>query len=253
MVSLLFSSNSVLVYVPALSSPEIGETPHRKGQRGGFRKIGVPTETSGPSTGLRLRVLSSASNVSLYTSTLYFSPFFLLFLFSLSRRISRIMYRIEYATETDGPGLAKINVESFQGRRSLGECFPEASQTRLQEYKAVVAMKHLANPNMHVLKIHDPASGELVAYTRWRLPSSFDLSVVPLTEQAALYAKDPVPYAPRPMNEDVFHAFKKLLEESRRRYTTEDDMRKWAPGVCPSGPFAISRALTHNYPQSSIS
>ncbi|KAJ5780096.1 Acyl-CoA N-acyltransferase [Penicillium paradoxum] len=131
---------------------------------------------------------------------------------------------IQYATEADGPGLAKINVQSFLGRRLLEEVFPGTSQARMQEYKGIVAMKHLATPNTHVLKIHDPASGELVAYSRWHLPDSFGQSLVPLSDQAALFAKDPLPYAPQPMNEEIFRAFKKLLEDSRKRYTTENDM-----------------------------
>ncbi|KAJ5463865.1 Acyl-CoA N-acyltransferase [Penicillium sp. IBT 31633x] len=134
------------------------------------------------------------------------------------------MHLIEYATEADGPELAKINVQSFQDRRLLGEVFPEASVARLQEYKAIVGMKHLANPNMHVLKIQDPASGELVTYSRWHLPASFGESLVTLSDQAATFAKDPLSYAPQPMNEGVLKAFKTLLEDSRKRYTTENDM-----------------------------
>lgn len=137
------------------------------------------------------------------------------------------MHLIEYATEADGPELAKINVQSFQDRRLLGEVFPEASVARLQEYKAIVGMKHLANPNMHVLKIQDPASGELVTYSRWHLPASFGESLVTLSDQAATFAKDPLSYAPQPMNEGVLKAFKTLLEDSRKRYTTENDMSKW--------------------------
>ncbi|KAJ5200903.1 hypothetical protein N7449_005706 [Penicillium cf. viridicatum] len=135
-----------------------------------------------------------------------------------------IMDLIKYATEADGPGLAKVNVQSFQGRRLLEELFPEASLTRMQEYKIVVGMKHLANPKMHVLKIHDPVSGELATYSRWQFPASFGPSLVTLSEKAVLLAKDPIPHAPRPMNEEVFNAFKKLLEDGRKRYTTENDI-----------------------------
>lgn len=145
---------------------------------------------------------------------------------------------IRYATETDGPGLAKVNVQSFQGRRLLEELFPEASLTRMQEYKIVVGMKHLANPNMHVLKIHDPVSGELATYSRWQFPTSFGPSLVTLSEKAAWLAKDPIPHAPKPMNEEVFNAFKKLLEDGRKRYTTENDISKWPPH-----PFIPSKGI----------
>ncbi|CAG8897191.1 unnamed protein product [Penicillium egyptiacum] len=136
---------------------------------------------------------------------------------------------IKYATEADGPGLAKVNVQSFQGRRHFEEVFPGATLSRMQEYKIVVGMKHLANPNMHVLKIHDPVSGELATYSRWQFPASFGPSLVTLSEKAAFFAKDTIPHAPRPMNEGVFNAFKKLLEDSRKRYTTENDISKWPP------------------------
>lgn len=157
---------------------------------------------------------------------------------------------IKYATELDGPGLAKVNVQSFQGRRLLEELFPAASLTRMQEYKIVVGMKHLANPNMHVLKIHDPVSGELATYSRWQFPASFGPSLVTLSEKAALWAKDPIPHAPRPMNEEVFNAFKKLLEDGRKRYTTENDISKWPPhpfptrGFCSNGSSVLDLLAT---------
>ncbi|KAF3015417.1 hypothetical protein E8E15_002082 [Penicillium rubens] len=131
---------------------------------------------------------------------------------------------IKYATEPDGPALAKVNVQSFQGRRYLQEVFPGTTLSRVQEYKIVVGMKHLANPNMHVLKIHDPVSGELATYSRWQFPASFGPSLVPLSEKAVFLAKDSIPHAPQQMNKGVFNGFKKLLEESRKRYTTENDI-----------------------------
>lgn len=144
---------------------------------------------------------------------------------------------IKYATESDGPGLAKVNVQSFQGRRYLQEVFPGATLSRVQEYKIVVGMKHLANPNMHVLKIHDPVSGELATYSRWQFPASFGPSLVPLSEKAAFLAKDPIPHAPQQMNKGVFSAFKRLLEDSRKRYTTENDISKWPPNSRHGGGF----------------
>jgi len=135
------------------------------------------------------------------------------------------MHLIQYATEADGPALGKVNVQSFQARFALRAIFPESSQTVLQEYKTHVGMKHLANPNMHVLKIHNP-DGELVAYGRWQLPDSFGQSQVTLSEKASLAAKDPLVYAPKPMNEKVYKVFKKILEDARKQYTGEDDIRE---------------------------
>ncbi|KAJ5319756.1 hypothetical protein PENANT_c026G03535 [Penicillium antarcticum] len=136
------------------------------------------------------------------------------------------MHLIQYAVEADGPGLAQVNVESFQGRHLLARMFPTASVPRMVEYKAKVGMKHLANPNMHVLKIHDEASGELVAYSRWMIPEAlgYGPTVPTLSEQAMEFAKDPVQYAPQPMREDIFNAFKQILENARKRYTTEKDI-----------------------------
>jgi hypothetical protein len=134
-------------------------------------------------------------------------------------------YNIEYATEADGPALARINVESFQGRGLLNNVFPEASEARLQEYKAVYAMKHLANPQMHVLKIADPTSGEIIAYARWLIPTTVLPTSQPgLSEQAQSFAQDPTRFWPMPMNEALFAEFRRLLEKSREKHTTDEDM-----------------------------
>jgi hypothetical protein len=60
------------------------------------------------------------------------------------------------------------------------------------------------DPNMHVLKIHDPVSGELATYSRWQFPASFGPSLVPLSEKAVFLAKDSIPHAPQQMNKGVF-------------------------------------------------
>ena len=134
-------------------------------------------------------------------------------------------YQIEYATEADGPGLARINVESFQGRGLLNNVFPEASEAELQEYKTIYAMKHLANPQMHVLKITDPTSGEIVSYARWLIPATVDSPSRPaLSEQAQAFAQDPTRFSPQPMNEALYTEFRKLLERSREKLATDDDM-----------------------------
>lgn len=137
-------------------------------------------------------------------------------------------YCIEYAAEADAPALAHINTLSFRHRGFLGNVFPEASQATLEGYKSVYTMKHLANPQMHVLKIADPASGEVVGYGRWLIPESlgFGSSVPVLGEQAMAAARDPTALAPRPMNESLYAAFRGLLEESRRKHATERDMSR---------------------------
>ncbi|CAG8947480.1 unnamed protein product [Penicillium salamii] len=151
------------------------------------------------------------------------------------------MHLIRYATEADGPAFAKVNVQSFQDRLLLHQIFPGSSQTLLQEYKIHVGMKHLANPSMHVLKIHSD-DGELVTYSRWQLPASFGPSQVPLSDQGVLSAKDPVAFAPQPMNNKAFDAFKQILEDGRKRYTTEDDIGT-VPRSTPHLQFADSPVL----------
>ncbi|KAJ5974624.1 hypothetical protein N7481_011834 [Penicillium waksmanii] len=133
--------------------------------------------------------------------------------------------QIEYATEADGPGLANVNIISFRHQGLLQEVFPEASDERLGEYKAVYSMKHLANPEMHVLKLVDPASGDIIGYSRWHIPKALVGETLPvLSEKAQEAARDFKALAPRPMNEAMYAAFRQLLETSRKRFTTEQDM-----------------------------
>ena len=135
--------------------------------------------------------------------------------------------QIEYATEADGPGLARINVVSFQSQGLLPLVFPGASQATLEQYKAIVSMKHLANPEMHVIKLVDPPSGEIVGYARWFIPRALGGETVPeLSEKAQEAARDPVALAPRPMNEELYASFRQLLQTSRGKYVTDQDMSK---------------------------
>ncbi|KAJ5729521.1 uncharacterized protein N7483_004029 [Penicillium malachiteum] len=135
-------------------------------------------------------------------------------------------YQIEYAAEQDAPELGLINNDSFHARAILPAMFPESSQPTLRAYKAVHVMKHLANPETHVLKATDPTSGAIVGYGRWHVPAVLGVTpnVPGLSEQAQTYAKDPIAFAPEPMNREVNTAFRALLEEGRKRHTTERDM-----------------------------
>lgn len=140
--------------------------------------------------------------------------------------------RIEYATEADGPGLANVNIISFRHQGLLQMIFPEASEERLGEYKAVYSMKHLANPEMHVLKLVEPATGEIIGYSRWHIPKALVGETLPvLSEKAQEAARDFKALAPRPMNEEMYAAFRQLLETSRKRFTTEQDMGKSSVGL----------------------
>jgi hypothetical protein len=137
-------------------------------------------------------------------------------------------YQIQYAEESDAPALAQINTLSFQGRGLLSQVFPEASQDALEAYKSMYTMKHLANPQMHVLKVADPASGTTVGYARWHIPESLSprTNVPVLSKKAQEAARDPFQFAPRPMNEALMAGFRGLLEESRKKHVTEKDMSK---------------------------
>ncbi|OQE31657.1 hypothetical protein PENSTE_c001G03426 [Penicillium steckii] len=134
-------------------------------------------------------------------------------------------FQVEYATEADGPGLAKVNIDSFRNQRILPSVFPEASRQSLGEYKAMYSMKHLANPEMHVLKMTDPSTGEIIGYSRWFIPKSLGGETIPqMSEKAQEIARDPVVFAPRPMNEALYGAFRQLLETSRKRFVKDEDM-----------------------------
>lgn len=86
-------------------------------------------------------------------------------------------------------------------------------------------MKHLANPEMHVLKMTDPSTGEIIGYSRWFIPKSLGGETIPqMSEKAQEIARDPVVFAPRPMNEALYGAFRQLLETSRKRFVKDEDM-----------------------------
>jgi hypothetical protein len=152
-------------------------------------------------------------------------------------------FQILYAEESDAPSLAKINTLSFQGRGFLSQVFPETTQEGLQAYKSIYTMKHLANPQLHVLKVADPTCGTTVGYARWHIPESlYPRTNLPvLSEQAQEAARDFLQFTPRPMNEQLYGAFRGLLEECRKKHLTEKDMSKYSP------PFSSSLHVARLY------
>lgn len=131
-----------------------------------------------------------------------------------------------YASEGDSPGLSKINVDAFaETGKFMANTFPGASRDSLLVYKGVVALKHLADPKKHVLATIEPSTGEIVGYARWEIPRGigYDHELPQLSEKGAYAVDNQMQFAPKPMNDELHGAFKRLLEEKRKKFTTEDD------------------------------
>ncbi|KAJ5720807.1 uncharacterized protein N7483_008741 [Penicillium malachiteum] len=163
-------------------------------------------------------------------------------------------HNIRYATESDVPDLNKVNVLSFQSRRSRTAIFPNASLPVLKEYKSLNCIKSLANPSLHVTAIEDSDPNlstsedpslaiesdnlkiEVVAYARWLIPEILGdgphiVHLSPHGHELAAAAETPLQYAPRPMNEDLYNASRALYGQARKKYLDERDI---GPRLCTS-------------------
>ncbi|EPS31099.1 hypothetical protein PDE_06054 [Penicillium oxalicum 114-2] len=139
------------------------------------------------------------------------------------------MYQIRYATEADMPELCEINYSSFKQYRFRSAVFPESDPPTLKRFKALNGMKQIANPEMHVVAVTDSTTGHILGYARWFIPEI--LGVPPhtccLSEEGAAQAaaaESPLTHAPRPMNEGLFFAPRKLLAGTRKRHTMARDI-----------------------------
>ncbi|KAJ5484189.1 hypothetical protein N7539_005985 [Penicillium diatomitis] len=135
-------------------------------------------------------------------------------------------FQIQYAEEHDAPALARINILSFETQGLLQALFPGAETPALELHKANNYMKHLANRQMHVVKVTDPLTGELVGNARWQLPEAiWPRDQTPaLSEKAQEIAQDPMRLAPRPRNEALLAGFRTMLEHHRKKYLGETDL-----------------------------
>lgn len=140
---------------------------------------------------------------------------------------------IRYASEADRPVLGAINVEAFASSGFLPNTFPHATPDGLVAFKGAMSLKHLASPKTHVLVATDPDSGTVVGYCRWVIPQGigYDCEPEPLSDEGKAALADPMQFAPRPMNDGVYNAFKSTLEEKRKEHATDDDLSMSLGGV----------------------
>lgn len=127
------------------------------------------------------------------------------------------------------PDLCEINYASFKKYRFRSAVFPESDSATLKSFKALNGMKQIANPEMHIVTVNDSTTGHIVGYARWLIPEilgipphTCTLSAGGATQAAA--AESPLTHAPRPMNEELFFAPRKLLGGVRKRHTTARDI-----------------------------
>lgn len=147
---------------------------------------------------------------------------------------------LRYASESDRAGLANVNIGAFEGSLFLTNTFPQASPEGLRFFKGVMALRHLADPAVHVLVTVDDANAVL-GYCRWKIPRGigYDQEPVPLSQEGSASLEEPFRFAPRPMNEDMYNGFKRLMEETRKRHTTEDDFSMFLLVTSSPGPGGL--------------
>ena len=139
---------------------------------------------------------------------------------------SRPRFEVRYATEQDVPALGHINSASFGGTALYRNAFPNVDSSAISGLKGALTLKHLANPQIHVLAAVDSDAQEIVAYCRWVIPAGlgYDQPAIPLSADGAALAANPMSRAPPAMNEGPYNAFKRLLEQGRAKYLTEGVM-----------------------------
>ena len=136
---------------------------------------------------------------------------------------SRPRFEVRYATEQDVPAPGQINSAGFESTGLYRNAFANVDFSAISGLKGAWTLKHLANPQMHALAAVDSDTKEIVAYCRWIIPTGLgcDQPEIPLSEDGAAVAANPMSRAPPAMNEGPYNAFKKLLEQGREKYVTE--------------------------------
>jgi hypothetical protein len=136
--------------------------------------------------------------------------------------------QIRYATEADASALARVSAVAMGQLAFYLHAFSGASEDSVQRFETISFLRHMANPEVHVLCGVDIASGEIIAVSRWTVPSSLQYEQPPeameLSEEALKMVANYMDYAPRPMNDAVFAGFRRMFAESRRKWCRTDDI-----------------------------
>ncbi|KAF7596891.1 hypothetical protein BBP40_011936 [Aspergillus hancockii] len=136
--------------------------------------------------------------------------------------------QIRYATEADAPALARVSSTAMGQLPFYCHAFPGASEESMQRFETISFLKFIANPEVHVLCGVDAQNGEIIAVSRWTVPSSLGYeqpaAVKQMSEEALEKVAKHMDYAPRPMNEAVFEGFRRMFAESRKKRCRADDI-----------------------------
>ncbi|EEP82536.1 predicted protein [Uncinocarpus reesii 1704] len=134
---------------------------------------------------------------------------------------------IRYATESELPALARLELLAFPSSRYLSNTFPNADQQALQNYKSIVLCTPFSNPRAHFLVAIDPATDQIVAYSCWSIPTSYqygDPARTVISSEAEEKAANSFQYSPEGMNMDIHNMFISTLEAKKQFHTNEHDI-----------------------------
>ncbi|KAF7139681.1 hypothetical protein CNMCM5793_007332 [Aspergillus hiratsukae] len=130
---------------------------------------------------------------------------------------------IRYATETDAPAIAKLNIICFQHTPFSRNVYRGIDQLSAIPMKLARCYDKLSDPKMHLLVATDPTTNQILGCARWVIPApEGQRSEIVLSDEARAMAAAPA--RPAGMNVAVYEAGLKLLEETRGRHVREDDI-----------------------------
>lgn len=133
---------------------------------------------------------------------------------------------VRYGTESDLSTFIEIELLSFASSKYLHNTYHDCNSPALQAFKTISSYEAFVKPETHTLAAVFPATGKIIAYSRWTIPTKYKLErgrEALLSDAAQAKMRNKWDYAP-PMNNMVYECYEDMVKQSRNVHLHPDDI-----------------------------
>ncbi|KAJ5925173.1 GNAT family acetyltransferase [Penicillium verhagenii] len=130
---------------------------------------------------------------------------------------SSMPFEIRYAKAADLSALASIEIRSFSASNYMRSTYKGCDPSAVHTFKTVSSLEYFAKSDCHILAGVNTGSGDIIAYSRWKIPAIYEFERAvdtSLSNDAQWQMQNMWAYAPK-LNKGTYALYEETIKRSR--------------------------------------
>ncbi|KAJ5924000.1 GNAT family acetyltransferase [Penicillium verhagenii] len=141
-------------------------------------------------------------------------------------RVLSMPFEIRYAKATDLSALVSVEIRCFHASNYMRSTYKGCDPSAVHTFKTVSSIEYFARSDCHILAGVNSESGDIIAYSRWKIPAIYELERAvdtSLSNDAQWQMQNKWAYAPN-LNKGTYTLYEEMIKSSRNTHLKETDI-----------------------------